>query len=245
MNVQIWNEEIDSNRRYVFVKVDADDIITGVKIINGDELAKLDRTGTLTTKYQATLNDFGESRLLSEEDTKRVNEWCGTSIDLSCIRPNAWPSKGNLLSIKELFSRIKRIEGKLLPHLGYLQERNRAAELHQMICEVLGYRSYEDDGTYPDIFNQLIEIKLQTSPTIDLGLHSPIDDMPLFEVNNQEFWSSDIRYVIIDGIVESSNVFIRYVHIVNGCDFTKHFPLFGGNVRNAKIQIPLPPDFFS
>ena len=45
-----------------------------------------------------------------------------------------------------------------------------------MICEHLGYSNYEDDGSYPDLVNQLIEIKLQTSPTIDLGLHSPEDE---------------------------------------------------------------------
>ena len=245
MNVQIWNEEIDPQRRYVFIEVNADDIITGIKIINGDQLAELDRTGTLTKKYQATMRDFKRSSLLSTEDTKRVFEWCDDFVDLIDLRPNTVPVEGKLIPISEIFSRIKCLEGEVLPHLGYLQERNRAAELHRIVCEILGYRSFEDDGTYPDIMNQLIEIKLQTSPTIDLGLHLPDDATALFATNGQEFRSRDVRYIIADAFVESDNVIIKYVHLVNGRDFSKHFPLFGGKVQNAKLQIPLPPDFFN
>ena len=61
MNVQIWNEEVDAARRYVFLKVDEDDIIICVRVISGETLAKYDRTGKLTTKYQATMNSFDSS----------------------------------------------------------------------------------------------------------------------------------------------------------------------------------------
>ncbi|MBT9172012.1 MAG: hypothetical protein DDT21_00388 [Syntrophomonadaceae bacterium] len=245
MNVQIWNEKIDPKRRYVFIRVNTEDVITGVKIINGDQLAELDRTGTLTTKYQATMSNLGESSLLSTEDTKRIIQWCSKSVDLSCMRPISVPVKGALLPISEIFLRIRCLEGKTIPHLDYLQERNRGAGLHSLICGKLGYRSYEDNGTYPDIMNQLIEIKLQTSPTIDLGLHSPEDNSALFAIDGQEFRSRDVRYVIVDGFIESGNVKIRHVHLVNGRDFLVSFPLFGGKVQNAKLQIPLPPGFFS
>ena len=244
MNVQIWNEDIDPLRRYVFIQVDENDVITNVRIINGDQLAELDKTGTLTTKYQATMRNFGESALLSDEDTRKVMDWCNDSVNLSRIRPNAAPTNGGILPISEVFSCVRRLEGETIPHLDFLQERNRAAGLHRLVCDVLGYRSYEDDGTYPDILNQLIEIKLQTSPTIDLGLHSPDDNTALFAIDGQEFSSSDVRYVIVHGFVESGSVIIRYVHVVNGRDFSEHFPLFGGNVRNAKLQMLLPSNFF-
>jgi hypothetical protein len=110
---------------------------------------------------------------------------------------------------------------------------------------VLGYGSYEDDGSFPDIMNQLIEIKLQTSPTIDLGLHFPDDDTVLFEENGQEFRSSDIRYVIVNGYIESNDVRILCIYMVNGRDFSEHFPLFRGKRMNAKLQLRLPDDFFS
>ena len=49
--------------------------------------------------------------------------------------------------------------GLNIDYLNPLQERNRGAELHSLICEYLGYSIYEDDGNYPDIANQLLEIK--------------------------------------------------------------------------------------
>jgi hypothetical protein len=245
MNVQIWNEEIAPQRRYVFIRVNTDDVITSVKIINGEQLAKLDKTGTLTTKYQATMYNLGKSSLLSPDDTKRVSRWCNTHVDLRGSRPTSTPVEGELMPISEIFSRLKCLEGVTIPHLDYLQERNRGAGLHSLICEKLGYHSYEDDGTYPDIMNQLVEIKLQTSPTIDLGLHYPEDGAALFAIAGQEFRSRDVRYVIVDGVVESGNVRIKYVHLVNGRDFSETFPLFGGKVQNAKLQITLPYGFFN
>ena len=55
-NLQVWNEDLDPNRRYVIIKISADDIIERVKVVDGATLAKLDTTGTLTQKYQARLN---------------------------------------------------------------------------------------------------------------------------------------------------------------------------------------------
>ena len=54
-NLQIWNDEPEATRRYVLIRVSSDDLITKVKAVTGDILAKLDTTGTLTQKYQAKL----------------------------------------------------------------------------------------------------------------------------------------------------------------------------------------------
>ena len=56
---------------------------------------------------------------------------------------------------------------------GFDQERNRGAELHKLVCQRLGYLDYRDDGQFPDVRHQLLEVKLQSSPTIDLGLVCP------------------------------------------------------------------------
>jgi hypothetical protein len=52
-NVQIWNEGVVFSRRYVLIQVSDDDSIARVKVIYGDTLAELDKTGTLTQKFQA------------------------------------------------------------------------------------------------------------------------------------------------------------------------------------------------
>ena len=110
----------------------------------------------------------------------------------------------------------------------------------------MGYSNYDDDGTYPDIRNQLLEIKLQTSPTIDLGLHSPEDGCCILAHNGKHYFSSDVRYAIFDGIAnrEKGTVIISKIYITNGLNFTNDFPLFQGKKQNAKIQLPLPSDFF-
>jgi len=244
MNVQIWNEEVDGNRRYVFLQVDEDDIITAVKVIKGDILAQYDRTGTLTRKYQATMNSYGRN-ICSTDDSNVVCDWIIDSNDtLLDVNPNYYPSRNQMLRIAEIYRRLLPMVGKSISYIDAIQERNRGAELHSMICEHLGYSIYEDDGTYPDIANQLLEVKLQTSPTIDLGLHSPKDGECIASIGNTDFYSGDVRYAIFDGEVQGSRILLKNLYLVTGEDFTNYFPLFEGKGTNAKIQLPLPYDFF-
>jgi hypothetical protein len=245
MNLQIWNEEISQARRYAIIQVDDADKITKVKVISGSALVALDKTGTLTTKYQAILPQLNASRLFSVSDTKSVQEWLGRGkIDMSKTKPTNPPVKGKLLPIGTIYNLLKPIEGCSISRLGSLQERNRGAVLHRLICEKIGFSEYEDDGSYPDIPNQLIEIKLQTSPTIDLGLHAPNDNETILSSNGKQFFSKDIRYVIISGIAKENTVTIKNLYLMTGEDFTKFIPLFGGNIQNSKLQIPLPSNFF-
>ncbi len=244
LNVQIWNEEVDASRRYVFFRVNDSDIITAVRVITGEDLARYDKTGTLTKKYQATMNSFGRN-ICSNEDTRNVQNLTSDSpITLTSINPNTFPQKEQLLKITDIFKRLFPMVGKTISYLDAVQERNRGAELHSMICQHLGYSIYEDDGTYPDIANQLLEIKLQTSPTIDLGLHSPEDGECVVSIDGMCFYSEDVRYAVFDGVVEGDRILLRNLYLVTGKDFTTYFPLFQGRGTNAKLQLPLPYNFF-
>ena len=238
MNVQIWNEEVDGNRRYVFLRVSKDDVINAVKVICGEELVQYDRTGTLTRKYQATMNSYGHD-ICSSNDSPTISNWIVDSPTIIIESdPNGLPQRNQLLRITEIYRRLRPMVGKSISYLDAVQE------LHAMICEHLGYLSYEDDGSYPDIANQLLEVKLQTSPTIDLGLHSPKDGERIVTVGNTTFFSEDIRYAIFDGKVIGDQVFLQNLYLVAGTDFTNYFPLFQGRGTNAKLQLPLPNDFF-
>lgn len=244
LNVQIWNEPVDPSRRYVFLRVNDDDIITAVKVINGDQLARYDHTGTLTRKYQATMPSRDKD-ICSAKDSLTVDKWItNSSVSLHQTNPNHFPNRDQLLSIHEIYRRLQPLVGQTIDYLDAVQERNRGAELHAMICQHLGYSFYEDDGTYPDIANQLLEVKLQTSPTIDLGLHSPEDGEAIVTIENTTFYSADIRYAIFDGVVTGNRVLLKRLYLVTGEDFTNHFPLFKGRGTNSKIQLPLPNDFF-
>ena len=51
-NVQIWNEEVDVASRFVLVRPDSAGQVVAVRALTGHQIAQLDRTGTLTSKYQ-------------------------------------------------------------------------------------------------------------------------------------------------------------------------------------------------
>lgn len=246
LNVQIWNEDIDDNRRYVFLRANDDDVITSVRVITGYQLVKFDHTGTLTQKFQARMQAYHQN-ICSLNDSITINNWVTTdkTTDLSRVNPNNCPRRGQLLRITEVYSRLLPMVGKSISYLDATQERNRGAELHAMICRHLGYVIYEDNGTYPDIFNQLLEIKLQTSPTIDLGLHSPEDGASIVSIDSTTFYSKDIRYAIFSGKVFGDRVYLENLYLVTGEDFSNYFPLFRGKGTNKKLQIPLPANFFN
>ena len=101
---------------------------------------------------------------------------------------------------------------------------------------------YADTGSFPDVVEQLVELKLQTAATIDLGLVSPDDATAL------DFFPRirhcDVRYAVFYGMVVGSEVRLNHLVLARGADFFSFFQRFEGKVVNAKLQIPLPRDFF-
>lgn len=241
-NLQIWNEEIDISRRYVFFDIDKQNRIVNVRVLTGETLVQFDKTGNLTKKYQATMHHYSTSTLFSNDSITIQNWIIETPSTLTHVNPNSLPTPNQLLRIDEIYKRLLPITGNCISYLDPIQERNRGAELHKLICKYLGYSTYEDDGTYPDIANQLLEVKLQTSPTIDLGLHSPEDGAYLFSLGETSIHSEDIRYAIFDGEVIGNQVHLKNLYLISGEKFSEFFPIWEG--ENSKIQIPLPADFF-
>ena len=73
--------------------------------------------------------------------------------------------------------------------------KTRGQELERIVATLLGYQV--DDplvGGYPDIPNQLLEIKVQDSPTVDLGKYSPSN--PVVIDANLNMTTEDVRYLI-------------------------------------------------
>ena len=247
-NLQIWNEELSASRRYVIIRVDGQDFIAKVKVVTGDTLSALDTTGTLTQKYQARLN-IGTSRteLIAPEDTELLKPFVTPNFDLSAVSsPSMHPKVGQLLSIAEVFSRLSPLVDVTFTDSGYDQERNRGAELHRLVCQFLGYHDYHDDGRYPDVRHQLLEVKLQTSPTIDLGLVAPDSTEPLDVpyLDGQQVSHCDVRYALFYATTDGVEVLLTHLFVTTGERFFTRFPQFQGKVLNKKLQVPLPSDFF-
>ena len=247
-NLQIWNADLASMRRYVIFRVDADDRIAKVKVTLGNRLALLDRTGALTQKYQARLTiGASETELIVSEDTEVLRPLVRLGGDIAAAAsPTHPPRMGQLLPIGEIYNRLQALIGQGFADIGYDQERNRGAALHRLVCQHLGYAEYQDDGQFPDVRHQLLEVKLQTSPTIDLGLVSPDSEETLDvpNIGGQKIRHRDVRYALFFAVTDGQNITLTHLFLTTGEKFFTRFSQFQGNVLNRKIQISLPADFF-
>lgn len=246
-NLQIWNEELSASRRYVLIRVSADDRITRVKVVTGDTLAKLDTTGTLTQKYQARcIPGVSAAELWTGEDTERLQPVVTASANIRQLSPVSQPHSGELLPIAAIYERLAGLVGESFPDSGFDQERNRGAALHRLVCKALGYTDYQDDGQFPDVRNQLLEVKLQTSPTIDLGLVRPdsIEPLDVPMIAGRQVRHCDVRYAVLYASINAGTVKLTHLFLTTGAAFFGRFPQFQGKVLNAKLQIPLPGDLF-
>ncbi len=231
LNLQVWNEELTGSRRYALIRLSDDNSVTDVRVVRGHLLATFDRTGTLTSKFQAKRHDAMASNVLvSASDTATVQalrateKWC------------------HLFDVTEIFGNLSRLVGKRFANPGKDQERGRGALLHQLVELALGEEEHTDTGRFPDVPNQLLELKLQTSPTIDLGLISPDSRDAIQE--GCDVSHCDIRYAIFYAHLDGDDVVLDSVVVATGEDFFNFFRRFEGRVINRKRQIPLPKDLF-
>ena len=238
-NIQIWNEGIDLDRRYAVIRINSTDTITDVKVITGNILSKMDKTGTLTQKYQAILPVDSGSQLYSKTDTANLIPWLKRNHNQISGLPTDNPLKGQVLPIEEVYRKLSTLIGLSFPEISKDQERNRGATIHKEACKTLGFSQYLDNGNFPDIPSQLLEIKLQTSQTIDLGKYSPNGEKEIFP----GIISNDIRYAIFYATSADGNITIEKLFVVNGEQFFKLCTEIRG--INKKIQLPIPHDFFT
>lgn len=247
-NLQVWNEKLAPTRRYVIIRIAKEDVVTRVKVVTGHMLALLDTTGTLTQKYQAQLIPGEETtELIADTDTELLHPFVRMRVDLTAAAsPLNHPRAGQLLPIREVFERLQSLVGEGFPDTGYDQERNRGAALHRMVCRRLGYTDHRDDGQFPDVPHQLLEVKLQTSQTIDLGLVCPDSDEALGvpKIAGQQIRHCDVRYALFYAVRDGQNIALTHLFLSTGEKFFTRFPQFRGKVLSRKLQIPLPADFF-
>ncbi|HZM02542.1 MAG TPA: hypothetical protein VFC44_05930 [Candidatus Saccharimonadales bacterium] len=248
-NLQVWNDQLSPTRRYVLIRPRRDGRIAHVKVVAGTDLAALDRTGTFIQKYQARLI-LGQAaiELISPFDTERLRSCLSQNHPREFgVSPIAYPTSDSLLPIAELYSRLKGLVGMSFADLGSHQERNRGAGLHRLICEALHYPNYRDDGRFPDVKHQLLEIKLQTAATIDLGLVTPASEAPLDvpKINDAQVRHCDVRYALFCGETDGQVVTLTRFYLTTGRDFLGRFPQCQGRILNKKLQIRLPRDFFT
>ena len=248
-NLQIWNEEVDPGRRYALIRVTNEGVVARVRVVTGEVIALWDRTGTLTSKYQAKRRTPAQgSKLVSPSDTEDFVAALGPGnvepIDLRDLSPTIRPAPGSVLDIEHIHERLLRLVGVEFVDPGVTQDRSRGIVVQQLACEALELAEYGDIGQFPDILCQALEVKLQLSPTIDLGLVLP-DSTSAAQELGFGLRHADARYSIVYASRPASGrILIDAVVTSTGRDFFTEFQRFEGNVQNRKLQIPLPRDLF-
>jgi hypothetical protein len=114
------------------------------------------------------------------------------------------------------------------------------------VCRYLGYADYKDDGRFPDVRHQLLEVKLQTSPTIDLGLVRPDGEEALDvpKIEGKQVRHCDVRYALFYAETDGNQITLTHFYLTTGEAFFNYFPQFQGRVLNKKLQIALPDSLF-
>ena len=233
----------------MLIRPDSDDIVQRVRVVRGQHLTQWDRTGALTSKYQAKRHSGRSgSVLVSSTDT---------AVFMDVFQPShlsdgaLWDSQsskrpvpGTLMPIAQIFDKLSNLVGARLQATGPGQDRVRGEFLQQRVSDELGIGEYANYGQWPDIVSQILEVKLQTSPTIDLGLILP-SDRTLVRNLGSKIRHCDARYLVVYGnILSSREVEVHSLVLSTGIDFFDEFVQFGGLVKNKKRQIRLPSDLF-
>jgi hypothetical protein len=249
-NLQVWNDEISPSRRYAILRVGEMDKVVAVRVLSGEALALLDRTGTLTSKFQAArIGGRQGTVLVTNSDTENLVSRLRpeTNVPAHVLAEQSAtmaPRPGETLAISEVFRRLGGLSGAVLTDPGHDQERLRGVELQRLVCRLIGVGRYADGGQFPDILSQALEVKLQLSPTIDLGLVSPDSTHAAVELG-AGLSHCDVRYVVVYARREDVNHLLVVDYVVStGESFFTEFRRFEGRVTNGKLQIPLPRSLF-
>lgn len=219
-NLQVWNRLPASNSllikydsgqslkctdvRIVFLRIDlAKSIIASVTILTPNYIEQnFGNFGKPTIKHQLLIsskvrkNIFdSEDKVLSFPDSKKLTY----SLIHEYVSPNS--NMAEEPDLKELYSiaLLKKIVADKLvgKKLDAAATKNRGQALERMVLELLGYTAKDNEllyGAFPDIRNQLLEVKVQDSPTVDLGKFSPEKEEFVIEAKN--ITTFDIRYLI-------------------------------------------------
>jgi len=246
-NLQIWNAEVDAARRYIVVGLDQDEVVHGVRVIAGADLANFDTTGTLTSKFQAARRVEGGSKLVNRYDTDHLVSTFAPVSDTHLVRhmsPVHRPDFERVATIEAAYNALSTLVGQTFRDPGLTQERLRGEVIHRAACEALHLHGYADNGQFPDILSQAIEVKLQLARTVDLGLELPSSDTPIASLDGR-LSARDVRYGVFYGQrIDGISFKLTALVMASGAHFFEEYQQFGGRVSNSKLQLRLPSDFF-
>lgn len=263
-NLQVWNrvpastsllikyESGESLRccavRFVLVRVDtATSEIASILVLSAEYIeSRFGWFGKPTVKHQLMISSKARqrvctdpTRILSYPDSKKLSY----RIRHDYSPPNSGmvmePGPRDLFSIELLRELVA--EKLIGMRLDAAATKNRGQNLERMTLALLGYTSGEKDllhGGFPDIRNQMLEVKVQDSQTVDLGRFSPEHEEVIIEDGN--ITTFDIRYLI--ALTDPSTGIIEGVILAPGERLGELFSYI--SAQSYKCQRSIPMAFF-
>ena len=226
--------QIDTNKKQIKTIV----ITTPQYIVD-----KFGSFGVPTMKYQLIIIDTKgkeitrqDSKCLFYDDAENMSSHTQANSLTITDRISASPQTGKLLPLRMIKDKV--IGSLLGRKLKNADIKTRGQELERLVASLLGY--HVDDtlvGGYPDIPNQLLEIKVQDSPTVDLGKYSPSN--PVIIDTNLNITTEDVRYLIA---LTSKSGIIEGLILCPGKKLGEHFTFVNGT--SYKCQRSIPMNFF-
>jgi hypothetical protein len=110
------------------------------------------------------------------------------------------------------------------------------------VLDLLGYEINENDllhGGFPDIKNQLLEVKVQDTQTVDLGRFSPAKEEMVIAASN--LTTFDVRYLI--ALTNPATAIIEGIILSPGAQLGELFSYVSS--ESYKSQRAIPMSFFA
>jgi len=158
--------------------------------------------GKPTIKHQLLISSLirkkiynSEEKIMFFKDSKKISYLISHDYVPPKKNMTEEPESKRLYSINLIKTMVAE---KLIGYkLSMGSTKNRGQALERKVLDLLGYQLADTDqlyGAYPDIPNQLLEVKVQDTQTVDLGKFTPEKK----EIINKEFeiTTFDIRYLI-------------------------------------------------
>lgn len=262
-NLQIWNRIPDGNDilvdygngntltskdvRLVFIRVNpATDVIDSIVIATPKEIAKrFGRFGVPTIKWQLIISDAKRQSIVNSNPPVLIepdlisDELLSESISYHSIDMSTKPERGKIAPIKDLAPVL--IDTLLGAVIEPAATKNRGQQLEYSVISLLDYDVDEDStlaGGYPDLPNQALEIKIQDSPTVDLGKYSPQFKSEIYPELSID--TENMRYLI--ALMDKETNTVEGFILAPGKKLGEHFSYVAD--KNFKCQRSIPMSFF-
>lgn len=261
-NLQVWNRSPNSptaiaiynngekisaqDIRFIMVKISLEEnIIESIVILTPQYIVdKFGVFGKPTIKSQLLISTKereniikSESKILFYDDSDNLKKYISPNTIKLNDKSTDEPNKDSLLSLSFIKNNVaSKLIGTFLESS---DTKSRGQSLERKVINLLGYK--EDSklvGGYPDVPNQLLEVKVQDTQTVDLGKYTPQFE----EVINDtlKLTTYDVRYLI--ALTNPTTNIIEGVILSNGENLGKNFTYVSDT--SYKCQRSIPMSFF-